>query len=44
MALIRYTNRRQTTGSPFMPHIEQIALHATILTHALAVVAFSLLG
>lgn len=44
MALIRHTNRRHITGSPHMPHLEQIALHATILTLTLAAVAVNLLS
>jgi hypothetical protein len=44
MAIIRHGNYRQAGGPPRVPHIEQLALHATILALAVTVVLVTLIG
>ena len=44
MAIMRHSHDTRHTGLPRTPHLEQLALHATILALALAVALIKVAG
>jgi hypothetical protein len=44
MTIIRHSHYRRAAGPPRIPHLEQLALHATILALAVTVVLVQVLG
>jgi hypothetical protein len=44
MAIIRHNQFRHPVGPPRVPHLEQLALHAIVLTLAVLVVLLTVVG